>query len=63
MLQQLQQVLSSRLSSLILLNTAAIQNNTIGAIDAAGTSATLRSGITGIDTAGAGNFSITNLTL
>ena len=44
-------------------NTVTIQNNTIGSIDASGTSATLNGGITGIDAAGAGTYTITNNTI
>jgi hypothetical protein len=45
-------------------NTITIQNNTIGAIDASGTSASLNGGITGIDVAGtSGIFSITGNTI
>ncbi len=44
--------------------TVTIQNNTIGAIDAVGTTATLSGGFTGIDTAGtAGVFNISNNTI
>ncbi|MBS1775238.1 MAG: T9SS type A sorting domain-containing protein [Bacteroidetes bacterium] len=41
-------------------NTVTIQNNSIGAIDAMGTTATLSGGVTGIDIAGVGNFTIAN---
>ena len=44
-------------------NTVTIQNNTVGSIDASGTTASLIGGITGIDAAGAGTFSITNNTI
>ncbi|MFT3911087.1 MAG: T9SS type A sorting domain-containing protein [Ferruginibacter sp.] len=44
-------------------NTVTIQNNTMGAIDAVGTSATLSGGFTGIDLAGAGNFVANNNTI
>jgi hypothetical protein len=44
--------------------TVTIQNNTIGAIDAMGTTATISGGFTGIDTAGtAGVFNISNNTI
>jgi CSLREA domain-containing protein len=39
-------------------NTVSIQNNTIGAIDAVGTTTSNSGGFTGIDVAGAGNFTI-----
>ncbi|MEP7264286.1 MAG: hypothetical protein ABI772_07310, partial [Bacteroidota bacterium] len=41
-------------------NTINISNNTIGAIDASGSTASLNGGVTGIDVAGAGTFTITN---
>lgn len=44
--------------------TVSIQNNTIGAIDAVGTTASISGGFTGIDTAGtAGTFNISNNTI
>ena len=39
-------------------NTVSIQNNTIGAVDAVGTTASLSGGFTGIDTAGTAVFTI-----
>lgn len=44
-------------------NTVSIQNNTFGAIDAVGTTATTAGGFTGIDTAGAGVFTINSNTI
>ncbi|MBL0050350.1 MAG: hypothetical protein IPP29_01905 [Bacteroidetes bacterium] len=44
-------------------NTVVIQNNTYGAVDASGTTATLSGATTGIDVAGAGNFLISNNTI
>ncbi|HMK24787.1 MAG TPA: PKD-like domain-containing protein, partial [Chitinophagaceae bacterium] len=44
-------------------NVIAIQNNTIGAIDAVGTSATLSGAFTGIDVAGTGTYTISNNTI
>ncbi len=45
-------------------NTVAIQNNTIGSVDAVGTTATVSGGFTGIDAAGAaGVFNISNNTI
>ncbi|MFT3911262.1 MAG: T9SS type A sorting domain-containing protein [Ferruginibacter sp.] len=44
-------------------NTVTIANNTMGGLDASGTTATLSGAFTGIDVAGAGIFSITNNTL
>ncbi len=44
-------------------NTVSIQNNTMGAIDAVGTTATTAGGFTGIDTAGAGVFTINSNTI
>ncbi|MBI5474276.1 MAG: hypothetical protein HY961_18220, partial [Ignavibacteriae bacterium] len=46
------------------INTVSIQNNTIGGVDAVGTTATLSGGFTGIDVAGAaGVFSINSNTI
>lgn len=44
-------------------NTVTIQNNTVGAIDAVGTTATLTAGVTAIDAAGAANYTISNNTV
>ncbi|AWI24595.1 Ig-like domain-containing protein [Flavobacterium pallidum] len=41
-------------------NTVAIQNNTIGAIDASGTTASLTGSVTGIDVAGSGVMTVSN---
>ena len=44
-------------------NNVNIQNNTIGAIDAMGSTATISGGINGINSAGAGNYKILNNTI
>ena len=44
-------------------NTVSIQNNTIGAVDAVGTTASLSGGFTGIDTAGTAVFTISSNTI
>ncbi len=44
-------------------NTISIQNNTMGAIDAVGTSASIAGGFTGIDGAGAGVFTVNSNTI
>ncbi len=44
-------------------NTVSIQNNTVGAIDAMGTTTIINGSVTGIDVAGAANYTISNNTI